>query len=232
VDDSVALSCLAGGSTAFVGATGVAYGGLDGPLVAADLLAQRFWRRLSAGADAGSALARAKAELASEALAQHGYVDAEEEKAVHNFVLYGDPSLTCPSPSMWAEDAASDGRAGPVEWAGPAAMVGTSPVRPQFSSAKAASPGGGPAPAGLVDAVRLAVARRLPDFGSGDVQVATSPLDRGRPGVAHDPSCEGPRRMVVTLTKSIPTAAGPARPAVVRVTVDANGAIRRLAVSR
>jgi hypothetical protein len=233
VEDSMALSCLAHGSLAFVGATGVAYGGLDGPLVAADLLALRFWQAIRAGASAGQALAHAKSRLVQEALDRQGYVDAEEEKAVYNFVLYGDPSLAFRVPSVWAEDAAAAcPGAGSVERAGPTIVVGTPSVRPhtfpEMPGATAAPP------AGLVDYVRRTVARRLPGFGSDDVRVATVSMP-GALRLAHGLQPTAGRelggRTVVTLSKSSPTGRGPSCREVVRVTVDDSGHIRRVTIS-
>lgn len=231
VHDSMALSCLAGGASAFVGATGVAYGGLDGPLVAADRLAEMFWRGVRAGATSGAALASAKAQMARDAFAHHGYVDAEEEKAIYNFVLYGDPSLAFQPSSKWAEDAMTGSLLAPVEWAGPAAMVGTSPVRPHTLAADTAARS--EPPPGLVDHVRQAVARRLPEFGSGEVRVEAAPVEAVARAAAHGgrPASAG-RRLVVTLTKALPTGAGSTCSSVVRVTVDSRGTIRRVAVSR
>jgi hypothetical protein len=150
--DSIALTSLSRGALAFVGATGVAYGGLDGPLVSADLLAHRFWSAVLEGLPVGRALSRAKAELAGEAHARQGFLDAEDEKAIYNFVLYGDPSLVHRTPSVWAENAAAEVEAAvDVEWAGPAAMVGTLPVQPHTSSfdpdEMSTEPGGGRAAA-------------------------------------------------------------------------------------
>ncbi len=244
VHDSIALTQLAGGSRAFVGATGVAYGGLDGSLVAADLLAFRFWEAIAAGAPAGQALAHAKWCLVSETLARQGYIDAEDEKAVHNFVLYGDPSLVFQTPSTWAEDADVTGRAGKaVERAGPAERVGTQPARPRAidflgppqadPSRTGASPSDAAGRAQLVEQVRGAVAKLLPEFGSGKVGVSTQPAPRrvhAKSGLlAQDPS-QGP--MIVTFKKSLPTEEGTACKEVVNVTVDARGTIRKLTVSR
>lgn len=229
VHDSMALTHLAQGSLAFVGATGVAYGGLDGPLVAADRLARDFWRGVDAGLSAGLALAGAKAGLVRRAVEHHGYVDAEEEKAVLNFVLYGDPSLAHCAPSVWAEDEAARrllepvGRAGPMDW------VGTPSVRPH-SLAKESPEERLGLPIGLLDHVRRTVAHRLPEFAAADVEVAACSLPNV--GVPHGRPCDGVRRMVVTLSKSMPTGSGPSCREVVRVTVDAAGAIRRVAVSR
>jgi hypothetical protein len=242
--DSVALTYLSGGAGAFVGATGVAYGGLDGPLVAADLLAQRFWQAILAGVPAGEALAYAKRSLVHEALARQGYLDAEDEKAVYNFVLYGDPSLIHHVPTAWSEGTFADfGSRGAVKRAGPAA-VGTLPVRP---SSKVAGPEGdtvgsrallpverlrepgrlGPA---QLEAVRSAVAKRLPEFAQGPVELsATSAPRRVLPKAAADPGA-GP--IVVSLRKSLATCSGEICSTTVRVTVDRAGRIRKVLVSR
>jgi hypothetical protein len=233
VADSVALSSLAAGALGFVGATGVAYGGLDGPLVAADLLAAKFWQEVRRGASAGTALARAKMGLAEQALAHRGYVDAVAEKASLKFVLYGDPSLAHHAPRVWAEDVVAMGQQGSVGRAGSAAMVGTSPTRPHTLPDGAAPGEPVCAPAGLEDEVRRAVARRLPEFAAGAVAVTTgAPAPEPGPK-ALDPGQRGrARRLVVTLSKAVPTGSGPSCPSVVRVTVEATGTIRRLAVSR
>jgi hypothetical protein len=162
-------------------------------------------------------------------------VDAEEEKAIHNFGLYGDPSLVFQPSSKWAEDAMAGSLLAPVGWAGPAAMVGTSPVRPHFSAQASAAddlPRSEPPP-GLVEHVRQAVARRLPEFGSGEVRVDAGPVAGSARAAAHGslPAASG-RRLVVTLTKALPTGAGSTCSSVVRVTVDSRGTIRRVAVSR
>ncbi|MEO8084031.1 MAG: C25 family cysteine peptidase [Ardenticatenales bacterium] len=291
---AMAMAHLAGGCLAYVGATGVAYGGLDGGLVAADLLAHRFWRALLGGLPAGEALAVAKAALIGEGLARQRYLDAEDVKAIHNFVLYGDPSLVH-APSR--EAARMDGAGAAAEMFGPAATVGLLPVRPPLydayggppygespaspyerphgaSSARSADssarvavdrlkhddtrpawrtaggrcPDGSLAcalsPAALIDSVRRSVARRLPAFAEGDVRIDLHPVC-APPHQAHgphdgngngdgdgDPEDGARRGMIVTLARSIPTAAGPDCRSVLHVTVDGEGAIRRLAVSR
>jgi hypothetical protein len=234
IHDSMALSSLAGGVNAFIGATGVAYGGLDGTLVAADLMAYRFWEAVRAGAPVGQALAHAKCCLISETLARQGYLDAEDEKAVHNFVLYGDPSLVYHAPSSWAEDAAVAKRAtDTVGWAGPASRVGTSPARPH-SIHYVGAPSRDPASTGsLVTQVQRAVARVLPEFGAGEVGVTTTPAPRrvhAKSGLVEADPSKGP--MIVRLRKSLLTADGGQCRETVCVTVDAGGSIRKLTVSK
>lgn len=277
---AMALAHLAGGCLAYVGATGVAYGGLDGGLVAADLLAHRFWRALLCGLPAGEALAVAKAALVAEGLARQRYLDAEDVKAIHNFVLYGDPSLVH-APSR--EAARMDGAGAAAEMFGPAATVGLLPVRPPHGDERAAAAhdtagaapsarsagasarvavdrlkrddvrpswrtAGGRCPDGslacalspsvLIDTVRRSVARRLPAFAEGDVRIDLHPvcgpslLAHGPAGADGAEAADARRGMVVTLARSIPTADGPDCRSVLHVTVDGEGEIRRLAVSR
>ena len=227
VADSVALSHLAGGALAFYGATGVAYGGLDGPLVAADLLAFHLWQALREGLSAGSALARAKALLVSDAMARQGYLDGEDEKTVAGFVLYGDPSLTHATPGevKAALDRAPRRRTAPVAKVHPRALPTDEAVSDEA----------------LVERARAVVAKQLPGFDHGPVKVAVAPARRaGRalakgmpePAPAAVPtSLRAPGPRVITLSRAIPTCAGPFCKTVVRVTLDPRGRARKLSVS-
>jgi hypothetical protein len=236
---SVALSHMAGGALAFYGATGVAYGGLDGPLVAADLLAFHLWQALREGLAAGHALARAKALLVADAMARQGYLDGEDEKTVAGFVLYGDPSLPHATPGevKAALDRAPRGRRGvPVAkgLAGEAAMRHR-PVRRATRLEDAV------ADDALVARARAVVAKQLPGFDYGPVQVAVAPARRSGHALAKgmpEPSPDGlgvavasaaPR--VITLSRAVPTCAGPFCKTVVRVTLDPRGHLRKLSLS-
>jgi hypothetical protein len=239
VSDSVALTYLSGGALGVAGATGVAYGGLDGPLVAADLLAQRFWQAILAGAPAGQALSFAKLALVKESLARQGYLDSEDEKAILNFVLLGDPSLVHHAPTVWDEETAlADQAADPVEQAGSTAWVGTLSGRPHSKSAaggpeapleKEESLGAAGTADGVVRYVREAIAKRLPEFRSDEVRVSTAAAPRRRVpktiGHAQSP-------VIVTLSKSATTCSGSPCTETVRVTVDSAGTIRKVVVAR
>jgi hypothetical protein len=243
VRDSVALTYLAGGALCFVGATCVAYGGLDGTLVAADLLAQRFWQAILAGAPAGLALADAKRRLVEEALARQGYLDAEDEKTVQSFVLYGDPSLIHHEPTAWVGGPSVDlGSRGAVKRAEPAA-VGTLPVRPteKLAGRRASAEHDavsrvrqlksiGSLGRAELEAVRAMVAKRLPDFGTGEVHVHAQAAPRRAVGKVADALESGP--VVVTLRKTGTTCSGAVCRTAVRVTVDRGGRIRKIVVSR
>ena len=238
--DSIALTHIAGGSLAFVGSTGIAYGGLDEQLVAADYLAQRFWHALIAGQSAGAALARAKTELISEALTRQGYVDAEDEKAVHSFVLYGDPSLIH-HPA--ARSAGSDGWPGldAVGSAGSAVPVGLPPTSALHKGASPRRESTEPTEIvprlpraeqdALVESVRRTVAKRLPSVDGDDVTLRVVSAPRRVPKHGGGGSSGAAAPSVITLAKSIPTCAGPTCRTVVQVTVDRSGTIRKLIVS-
>ena len=89
--NSLALRFLLNGAHAFIGSTATAYAGLEPPLVGADLLVRLFWQRFKAGAPAGEALRQAKVYYAREMHRRQGFLDGEDQKALMEFVLYGDP---------------------------------------------------------------------------------------------------------------------------------------------
>jgi hypothetical protein len=93
--DSLALKFLSVGALAVVGSTCVAYGSVNTPLVAADLLGNLFWQHLKTGRTAGEALQQARVDLVREMDRRQGYLDGEDQKTLISFVLYGDPLATC-----------------------------------------------------------------------------------------------------------------------------------------
>ncbi len=92
-NESMALRLLQTKAAAFVGSTALAYGGLSEHLLAADLLAIHFWRGLLGGLSVGEALRQAKIGMANELIKRQGFLDAEDQKAIFTFTLYGDPTL-------------------------------------------------------------------------------------------------------------------------------------------
>jgi hypothetical protein len=89
--NAMCMSFLEHGTRAFIGSTTIAYGSVSKPLIAADLLAQDYWRFLLSGDSAGYALMRAKINLAKSMTQNQGYLDGEDQKTILSFVLYGDP---------------------------------------------------------------------------------------------------------------------------------------------
>ncbi len=91
VGDSNALEFLASGTRALVGSTKIAYGAASAPLIAADLLAQKFLQNCLAGIPIGEALRQAKLGFASEMNRQQNFLDPEDQKTLISFLLFGDP---------------------------------------------------------------------------------------------------------------------------------------------
>ena len=90
-DSALSLKFLTSGTKVFIGSTKISYGSVTTPLIAADLLGRYFWENLRASAPVGEALRRAKLNLASEMHRRQGFLDAEDQKTLISFVLFGDP---------------------------------------------------------------------------------------------------------------------------------------------
>jgi tetratricopeptide (TPR) repeat protein len=97
-ESALSLKFLTSGSRAVIGSTKISYGSVRPPLIAADLLGQLFWQFLNKRLPVGEALRRAKMKLAAEMHQRQGYLDGEDQKTLISFVLYGDP-LYQPSPN-------------------------------------------------------------------------------------------------------------------------------------
>lgn len=92
--DSLALRFLSEGAAAFVGPTGASYGAADRPVVGASLLARQFFRFVRAGHAVGIALGLARREVAATAMEEASFLDGDDQKALLQFVLLGDPLVT------------------------------------------------------------------------------------------------------------------------------------------
>ena len=93
-DTSLALSFLARGALAFIGATAITYGPVQPPNSQADLLALHALRQLHRrGASVGHALVAARLATLRETVLAQGTLDEDDEKTLLEFVLYGDPTL-------------------------------------------------------------------------------------------------------------------------------------------
>lgn len=89
--EAMSLNFLAKGTRAFVGSTCIAYGSVNKPLIAADMLAYNFWKHIQQGVSVGYALMRSKMSIAQNMTETQGYLDGEDQKTILSFVLYGDP---------------------------------------------------------------------------------------------------------------------------------------------
>lgn len=92
--DSLALKFISMGTQCVVASTCIAYGSINTPLIAADLLGNLFWQHLKSGRPAGEALVQAKMDLVREMNRRQSYLDGEDQKTLISFVLYGDPLAT------------------------------------------------------------------------------------------------------------------------------------------
>lgn len=90
-EEALSLKCLDSGTRSFIGSTCIAYGSVTLPLIAADYLAEAFWKKVISGEPAGYALMQAKLSLVEEMTQVQGFLDGEDQKTILSFVLYGDP---------------------------------------------------------------------------------------------------------------------------------------------
>jgi hypothetical protein len=227
VEGSLALKFLAAGARAVVGSTTMAYGSIEHPLLAADLLGAAFWQALRDGAPAGEALRRAKIFLVREMQARQGYLDGEDQKTLISFILYGDPL------------AQPDGRpAGNLH--AKAALRLPKVVKTVCDRAQEGADAGEPAPVETLEYVRHVVSRYLP--GMEDARVAIAQEHARCEGgshvcpsaqiksIAHPESDSG--RKVITLSKHITNGAARVHSRYARLTLDGHGKLVKLVVSR
>jgi len=92
-DDSIALKMKDQGVIGFIGSTCISYGSIHTPLIGADLLAYLFWNYLKDGLPIGQAFIQAKIGLVKVMTQRQGYLDAEDQKTIISFTLFGDPLL-------------------------------------------------------------------------------------------------------------------------------------------
>ncbi len=89
--NSIGLKYLSLGVPVIIGSTCTSYGSISAPLIAADLLANLFWKNIREGNITGDALMRAKISLVQEMTNRQGYLDGEDQKTLIQFIYYGDP---------------------------------------------------------------------------------------------------------------------------------------------
>lgn len=97
-NEAISLKFLAEGTKSFVGSTCVSYGSVTTPLIAADKLAEAFWKNVKEGLSVGEALRNAKIHLAQEMSRTQGFLDGEDQKTLISFVLFGDPLAALVTP--------------------------------------------------------------------------------------------------------------------------------------
>jgi hypothetical protein len=93
VDEAISLMFLQKGAACFVGSTKIAYGPRSPPSTDADLVCLKFFERIKSKLSFGEAFMQAKHDFSRESIAQKGYLDDTDKKALLEYVLFGDPSL-------------------------------------------------------------------------------------------------------------------------------------------
>ncbi len=215
---SLCLRFLSIGSTAVVASTVIAYGSVATPLIGADLLGQYFWKHLRDGRPVGEALLRARLDLVKEMTRRQGFLDAEDQKTLISFVLYGDPLAS------W-EGFRANGK-----------NIARLKTAPAVNTVQESAEAEGSLPKGVTKEalleVKQVVAPYLPGLDHAEVRFgrqhsANSPKQAN--GTALPQNANG--RVVVTLEKQVKIAQH-VHHHFARATLDAQGKIVKLAVSR
>ena len=215
-DDALCLKFLALGSLAVVGSTSIAYGAMSTPLIAADLLGNYFWQQIKAGKSVGEALMVAKIELAREMVHRQGCLDAEDQKTLLSFVLYGDPLIGLDNIQKLSKVSLRLKRPFLLK-------VAQEQPLPQAGSTVFAKK--------AIAQVKEHLQDYLPGMDSAAVHFSHQVLV-GRSGDSKNKkSVEGEERLVVTFSKQVPTLKQVHRH-YARATVDTEGKLVKLAVSR
>ena len=214
-DDSLSLKFLSLGTLAVVGSTCIAYGAINTPLVAADLLGNYFWQQVKAGRPVGEALMVAKVELVREMVKRQGFLNSEDQKTLLSFVLYGDPLVGLEVGTKRAKSLPRFKRHNAVK------TIDERPV------AETAVPAVSDA---VLEQVKEAVASCLPGIESADINICEEFGEDLEPVLSGAKTVAQGSRYVVTLSKQNPAARVVHRH-YARATVQ-NGKIIKLVVSR
>ncbi len=215
--DSLALKFLALGTLGVVASTCMAYGSLNTPLIAADLLGNMFWQHLKAGRPAGEALLRAKVDMVREMNRRQGYLDGEDQKTLISFVLYGDPL------------AAYDQFPGRVK---SIYRFKDHPVVPTISDVVVEEPEVARLPVETLNQVKAVVAEYLPGADLAGMRFCRLRANGAGPETGQAKTGRGENgRVVVTVSKQVKFAQHMHRH-YLRVTLDENGRAVKMALSR
>ncbi|GAP06635.1 peptidase family C25 [Anaerolinea thermolimosa] len=215
-DTALALKFLSLGTLAMIGSTCIAYGAITPPLVSADLLGNYFWQQMKAGRTAGEALMIAKIEMSREMVRRQGYLDAEDQKTLLSFVLYGDPLVRLENRQKQAKTTLRLKKHPKIT------VVNEKPV-------ESGEPG--PLSFKVLEDVKQKLAGYLPGIDTAEIHIAAQSgsdapaLSKGSKGIPHG------KCYVVTVSKQVPWAKTVHRH-YARATVAADGKVIKLAVSR
>jgi len=217
-NDALSLKFLSLGTLAVVGSTCISYGSINTPLVAADLLGNFFWQQMRNGRTVGESLLLAKVELVREMLKRQGYLDAEDQKTLLSFVLYGDPMVNMENGLKLSKNQLRFKRSGSVK------TVEERPVQDSDLHM---------VPEHVLAEVKSAVSGALPGIETAEVRIREelgANIPDGVKGVKGAKAVGFDPRYVVTISKIVPNAKHVHRH-YARATIE-NGKVIKLAVSR
>ncbi len=217
--ESLVLKFLSMGALAVIGSTGIAYGSVNTPLLAADLLGNLFWQHLKNGRTVGEALLQARIDLVREMDRRQGFLDGEDQKTLISFVLYGDPLAGCDGFQAQSKSAPRLREHPLVKTVSDHTDSGAEP--PQISGE-------------AMRQVKQIVAEYLPgaDLASLHLARQSAPMNgEAAPRRKNIPACKTNGRVVVTVSKQVQTAQHLHRH-YVRVTLDEGGKPVKLSTSR
>lgn len=224
VENALALKFLDSGSKAVVGSTVTSYGSVTTPLIAADLLGQIFWKLLNEGYPVGEALRRAKIAMAQTMHRRQGYLDGEDQKTLISFVLYGDPL------AQVLPDGETPKRIMRVD------AHASAEVKAICDRSEGHEMNANQMPAEALATVKSVVAEYLPGMQGSKTSYSHEHIEcLGHnctlPHVHRKAMGLAPTRSLVTLSKSVKSG-NQTHPQYARITLDAQGKMVKLAVSR
>lgn len=214
-EEAISLKFLDSGTKSFIGSTCIAYGSVMPPLIAADYLAESFWRQVSEGQAAGYALMQAKLNLVEEMTQKQGFLDGEDQKTILSFILFGDPLAvhdgvkTMPKP-LFREKSQLDVK-----------TISDSDMEPDYDADDM--------PKNVSNEVKKIVKSYLPGLQNAQMKMSKSyeSVNTQISGKTNDP-----QRYVVTLEKSIDLDQNIAHHHFARMTFNENGKLVKFTTSR
>lgn len=240
-DSALALKFMTAGSSTFAGSTCTSYGSITTPLIAADMLGHAFWKYLREGIPAGEALRRAKIFLAKEMHNRQGYLDGEDQKTLISFLLFGDPLAQLVTSSK-EKNLVYRSRSIPSIVTTVCDRDGTCREETEIEHSLQDNP---PIPSRTLAQVKVIVKQYLPGMVDANVRFSRQQTKRSGEGHSFTTSqselkSKGEKvieRNVVTLSKHVEKSSphlgkGRIHHHYARLTVDDNGKLIKLAVSR
>jgi hypothetical protein len=218
---SMTLAMLGAGALGMVSSTTISYGSVSTPLIGADLLGYLLMRSLEAGMNLGTAFEQAKVDFVKEMNHRQGYLDAEDQKTLISFVLYGDPLVAYDPYAAMKKTVNREKVHVMAKTVSDVMDEESTPVQ---------------IPQDVLNRTKDMVKEYLPGIDFAHIQVSRQVLHAASnqhvvPGVHSGRTSKQTNRTVVTFSKQVDTA-DQSHHQYARVTLDPQGKVVKLAVSR